>query len=49
VNGYADEWTLAVLGNHLGRHHGFAPTFVRIERGQNGAFVMTTVLVERER
>lgn len=42
--GYADAGALGTIGDHLSRHHGFAPAFVRIRRGGTGAFVMTTVL-----
>jgi len=45
--GYADGGTLGPIGDHISRHHGFAPSAVRIRRGGNGAFVMTTVLSQR--
>jgi hypothetical protein len=45
--GYADPGALGTMGDHLSRHHGFAPALVRIRRGAAGAFVMTTVLSQR--
>ena len=43
--GYADASALGPIGDHISRHHGFAPAFVRIRRGGSpGAFVLTTVL-----
>jgi hypothetical protein len=42
--GDADAGALGTIGDHLTRHHGFAPAFVRIRRGGPGVFVMTTVL-----
>lgn len=45
--GYADASSLATLGDHISRHHGFAPATVRIRRGPNSAFVLTTVLAQR--
>jgi len=43
--GYADPSALGPIGDHISRHHGFAPAFVRIRRGGSpGAFVLTTVL-----
>lgn len=38
---------LEVLGNHLGRHPGFAPVSSRIRRAPGGGFALTTVLVSR--
>jgi hypothetical protein len=42
--GYADAGALGPIGDHISRHHGFAPAFVRIRRGGPGAFVISTVL-----
>lgn len=45
--GYADAGTMGTIGDHISRHHGFAPAFVRIRRGDRGALVLTTVLSQR--
>lgn len=46
--GYADAAALGPIGDHLSRHHGFAPAFARIRRGASpGAFVISTVLSQR--
>jgi hypothetical protein len=42
--GFADAGAMATIGDHISRHHGFAPAFVRIRRGGPGAFLITTVL-----
>jgi hypothetical protein len=42
--GYADAGAMGTIGDHISRHHGFAPAFVRIRRGDRGALVLSTVL-----
>jgi hypothetical protein len=42
--GYADPGALGTIGDHISRHHGFAPAFVRIRDGERGALVLSTVL-----
>lgn len=42
-----DAEALEVLGNHIGRHPGFAPASARIRRASGGGFALTTVLVSR--
>jgi hypothetical protein len=46
-SGVADSEALEVIGNHIGRHRGFAPAFARIGRGPGGTFVLSTVLTQR--
>ncbi len=45
--GTADAEALETLGNHLGRHAGFAPVAARIRRASGGGFKLLTVLVSR--
>jgi hypothetical protein len=45
--GYAGASALAVVGDHITRHHGFAPVSARLGRGSNGSLVLTTIIVQR--
>jgi hypothetical protein len=45
--GYADSSSLATLGDHISRHHGFAPAVVRIRRGPTNVPILITVLSQR--
>ena len=45
--GTVEGEALEVLGNHLGRHAGFAPAASRIRRASGGGFALLTVLVSR--
>lgn len=45
--GYADASAMGTIGDHISRHHGFAPASVRIRRGDGGTLVLTTVLSQR--
>jgi hypothetical protein len=45
--GWVDSSTLGPLADHLGRHRGFGPAFVRLTGGPGGAIVMATVLSQQ--
>jgi hypothetical protein len=45
--GYVGASALAVVGDHLTRHHGFVPVSARLGRGSNSSLVLTTIVVQR--
>ncbi len=47
--GYADPYTMGLLGDRISRHHGFAPASLRIHRTARGALALTTVVSDHAR
>jgi len=47
--GYVDARALLITGDHLSRNRGYVPAFATVSPGPKGAWVLTTVITQRER